>query len=421
MLRRNYKWNSILLSLTLLSLTICPLYMGEKVYANSYTLSALQEQQEKQEKNPVAKPDTNARAAALIDVTTGRILHSENGDIELPMASTTKVMTAIIAIEAGKLQAKVKTSKQAYAKEGSSIYLRLGEEMSLHHMLYGLMLRSGNDAATAIAEHVGGSEEGFVYLMNQKAEELGLEHTQFRNPHGLDEPGHYTTANDLARLSAYALQNATFREIVKTKVKVAPNPNDQWDYKWANKNKMLRLYEGADGVKTGYTKKALRCLVSSATRNGQQLAAVTLNDGSDWVDHEKMLDYGFATYPLYTVVDKGQKVKGYPLQTVRDWRYPLSDQERAQTTFKVDLHKQHSLDYQLGYRGHLKVFLENTEVGNVPLVDTKNPSQSSNQPSEAEQVTSIERSNQLSQDAAEMQGWLQQFQTVVVELFRLGA
>nr|WP_245595993.1 D-alanyl-D-alanine carboxypeptidase family protein [Paenibacillus taiwanensis] len=404
-------------------MTILPLFISEKGYAKSYRITSLQEQPIKQEKNPVAKPDTNARAAALIDVTTGRILHSENGDKELPMASTTKVMTAIVAIEAGKLQAKVKTSKRAYAKEGSSIYLRLGEEMSLHHMLYGLMLRSGNDAATAIAEHVGGSEEGFVYLMNQKAEELGLEHTQFRNPHGLDEPGHYTTANDLARLSAYALQNATFREIVKTKVKVAPNPNDQWDYKWANKNKMLRLYEGADGVKTGYTKQALRCLVSSATRNGQQLAAVTLNDGSDWVDHEKMLDYGFSSYPIYTLIEKSQKVEGYPLQTVREWRYPLSEQERTNTTFKVDLLEQDSLDYKLGYRGHLKVLLHDVEIGSVPLVETAKSPQPTIQRSGAGQAASfadIDRISQKEAKAVQEQAWLQHFQTVAVELFRLG-
>lgn len=248
-----------------------------------------------EEPKRIASPTTAAKAAALIDVSSGRILYSHNGDMELPMASTTKVMTAIVAIEHGRLDDKVKTSSRAVGKEGSSIYLRRGEVMSLHHLLYGLMLRSGNDAAVAIAEHVGGSEEGFVYLMNEQAKLLGLEHTQFRNPHGLDEKGHYTTAKDLARLSAYALHNKTFREIVRTRRKKVPNSIDNWDYVWSNKNKMLHLYEGADGVKTGYTRGALRCLVSSATRNDQQLVAVTLNDATDWADHKTLLDYGFSS------------------------------------------------------------------------------------------------------------------------------
>src|SRR5690606_10156946 len=129
---------------------------------------------------------------------------------------------------------------------GSSIYLKQGEEMSLHNMLYGLMLRSGNDAATAIAEHVGGSLEGFVHMMNETAQMIGMSNSQFKNPSGLDEEGHYATANDMAKLTAYALKNAAFQDIVKTKVKTAPNPNDPWDYRWLNKNKMLSIYEGAD-------------------------------------------------------------------------------------------------------------------------------------------------------------------------------
>lgn len=209
---------------------------------------------------------THAKAAALIDVESGRILYSSHGDEPMLIASLTKIMTAIVAIEYGDLNSKVKVGKKAFAKEGSSLFLRLGEEMTLQNMLYGLMLRSGNDAATAIAEHVGGSEEGFVHLMNAKAEELSLKHTHFANPHGLDAEGHYSSANDLAVLTAYALHNPVFKEIVKTQVKTADNPYEKWEYKWSNKNKMLRLYEGADGVKTGYTKK--RCAALSAPLPG---------------------------------------------------------------------------------------------------------------------------------------------------------
>ncbi|WP_254075382.1 D-alanyl-D-alanine carboxypeptidase family protein [Paenibacillus tritici] len=284
---------------------------------------------------------THARAAALIDVASGRILYSSRGDEPMLIASLTKIMTALVAIENGDITSKVKVGKNAFAKEGSSLYLKLGEEMTLKDMLYGLMLRSGNDAATAIAEHVGGSEQGFVYLMNAKAQELSLTNTHFANPHGLDAEGHYSSANDLAVLTAYAMHNPVFKEIVATKEKTADNPYEKWDYKWSNKNKMLRLYEGADGVKTGYTKKALRCLVSSATRDGQQLVAVTLNDGNDWNDHSSLLDFGFNHYPLKTLVERGEGVKGYSLVTGKDFAYPLGAGEEARLVNKLVLSGEH--------------------------------------------------------------------------------
>lgn len=315
-----------------------------------------------------AAPSTNAQAAALIDVESGRLLFNTRGDEELPIASLTKIMTAIVAIEHGTLSDRVKVSKRAYGKEGSSIYLHLGEEMSLENLLYGLMLRSGNDAATAIAEHVGGSEEGFVLLMNKKAEMLGLQHTQFQNPHGLDAKGHYSSANDLARLTAYALHNPVFKEIVRTPSRTAPNPNDPWDYKWDNKNKMLRLYEGADGVKTGYTKIARRCLVSSATRNDQQLVAVTINDGDDWNDHRKLLDYGFEHYPLQTLIRAGQAVQN-GLKAGITFSYPLSAEEARKIEFR--LKEQVSSSRLFGYRGNILIRLGDQEIGIVPVYDAR--------------------------------------------------
>ncbi|WP_035157178.1 D-alanyl-D-alanine carboxypeptidase family protein [Cohnella thermotolerans] len=316
---------------------------------------------------PASPPATHAKADALIDVTSGRLLVSHNGDREMKIASLTKIMTAIVAIEHGRLGDIVTVSKRAAGKEGSSLYLKAGEKIKLEDLLYGLMLRSGNDAATAIAEHVGGSLEGFVYLMNRKAEELGLAHTRFENPHGLDQQGHYSSANDLAVLTAYALHNDVFRKIVGTKVKTAPNPNETWDYKWVNKNKMLAMYEGADGVKTGYTKQALRCLVSSATRGGQQLVAVTLNDGNDWADHRRLLDYGFAHYPLRLVVQKGEPVAGYPYLTTADFRYPFSEGERDKLRIKLAPLASTSLDYQFGYRGKLIFRLDDRDIGTVAL------------------------------------------------------
>ncbi|GGD69528.1 D-alanyl-D-alanine carboxypeptidase DacB [Paenibacillus nasutitermitis] len=289
----------------------------------------------------------------------------------MKIASLTKIMTAIVAIEHGKLSDMVKTSKRAAGREGSSIYLKLGEEMSLQNMLYGLMLRSGNDVATAIAEHVGGSEEGFVHMMNEKAQMLGMSRSQFMNPHGLDIEGHYSSANDLAKLTAYALKNQTFKEIVKTKVKSAPNPNEKWDYSWKNKNKMLTMYDGADGVKTGYTKQAFRCLVSSATRNGQQLAVVTLNDGDDWMDHQKLLNWGFAHYPLAEVTHKGQPVNGYPLAVGRTLRYPLADGEKEQLRSRLVLTDQKATSYSLGERGTIEWYMGDMKIGATPVYEPR--------------------------------------------------
>ncbi|MBM7564441.1 D-alanyl-D-alanine carboxypeptidase family protein [Paenibacillus sacheonensis] len=333
-----------------------------------------------------AKPaaiSTGAVGAALVDVESGRILYSHNGDKPMLIASLTKIMTAIVAIEHGKLSDMVETSARAAGKEGSSIYLRRGEKMSLHNMLYGLMLRSGNDAATAIAEHVGGSEEGFVHMMNAKAELLGLANTQFMNPSGLDANGHYSSANDLAKLTAYALKNPVFKEIVKTKSKSAPNPNDPWDYVWKNKNKMLAMYEGADGVKTGYTKKSLRCLVSSATRSGQQLVAVTINDRNDWNDHMHMLNYGFTYFPLSEIAHKGQPVSGYPFAVGRTLRYPFAEGEKEQLQSKLKLLNTRSTAYLLGERGTMEWFVGDDKVGSAPVYESQDARVGVNKPAGA--------------------------------------
>jgi D-alanyl-D-alanine carboxypeptidase (penicillin-binding protein 5/6) len=323
-----------------------------------------------------AKPsiDTHAAGAALIDVESGRILYSKMGDAPMRIASLTKIMTAIVAIEHGHLSDKVKVSARAYGKEGSSIYLKLGEEMSLNNMLYGLMLRSGNDAATAIAEHVGGSLEGFIYLMNEKARMIGMTHSHFNNPSGLDEgKDHYASANDMAKLTAYALKNPVFQEIVKTKRKKVPNPNESWDYVWNNKNKMLSLFDGADGVKTGYTKLAKRCLVSSATRNGQQLAVVTLNDGNDWADHARLLQYGFQNFPQKMLVEKGVKVNSSPWVAGRSFSYPLLKEETSGLSQRVVPVKEETTDYRLGLRANLQLLLNTEQIGIVPMYEANSP------------------------------------------------
>nr|WP_235929925.1 D-alanyl-D-alanine carboxypeptidase family protein [Chengkuizengella marina] len=314
---------------------------------------------------------TSAEAFALIDVESGRIIESKQGDEQMLIASITKIMTAIVAIEDGDLSSEVTVGKNAYRKEGSSIYLHLGEKMNLENMIYGLMLRSGNDAATAIAEHVGGSIEGFSFLMNKKADEIGMKNSNFVNPHGLNEEGHYSSANDIAKLTAYALKNPIFQEIVRTKVKKVPNPHEEWDYTWYNKNKMLALYEGADGVKTGYTKNAGRCLVSSATRNGQQLVVVTLNAPQDWADHSRLLDFGFETYPHHYIIQEGESIQGQPYIASRSFKYPLTEEERSNVKLKLKLINPESVDYRLGDRGKLEFILNDIWIGSIPVNDVK--------------------------------------------------
>jgi len=329
----------------------------------------------------------NARAAILMDATSGRVLYGKNVDQEMLIASLTKIMTAIIAIEQGDLDELVTVGPNAVGVEGSSIYLKLGEKVPLATLLYGLMLRSGNDAAVAIAEHIGGSVEGFVYLMNEKAEYLGLEHTHFANPHGLDQKGHYSSARDLATLTAYALKNPTFQEIVKTEVKVVPWPGEKWHRKFYNKNKMLRLYQWADGVKTGFTKRARRTLVSSASKEGAQLVTVTLNDGDDWKESMMMLEYGFKHYDLVPVLEKGQVIIRKPIKTEDEkefhvvagapFQYSLTDEEKKKVVVEPVITVPSKLVRHANMQvGNARIYIDGEWIGSVPLVtaERKKPS-----------------------------------------------
>lgn len=243
----------------------------------------------------------SAASAILIEAETGTVIYEKNADVKRAMASTTKIMTAILTIEAGDLDREFVVDSYAIMVEGTSMGLREGDRVSRRDLLYGILLPSGNDAANAAAVSVGGSIGGFVELMNEKAEELGLTSTHFVTPSGLDADGHYTTAHDLAMLTAYAMKNETFREIVACSSAQVEFGNPPYMRTLYNSNKMLHRYEGAIGVKTGFTDNARRCLVSAAERDGTMLIAVTLNAGDDWNDHTKMLDYGFTqvySYPL---------------------------------------------------------------------------------------------------------------------------
>lgn len=249
--------------------------------------------------------DVSAVSAAMCEAETGRILFAHNKDAVLPMASTTKIMTALIAIEYGDMDKPTVITEEAVGVEGSSVYLAKGEVFTQKELLYALLLESGNDAAVSLAIAVAGNVGRFVDLMNKKAAELGLKNTCFKNPHGLSEEGHHTTSDELARLTAYALKLPLFEETVSTVSAVLEGEGHEKRY-LVNHNKLLRSYKGLIGVKTGYTLAAGRCLVTAARRNGMTLVAVTLNDRNDWADHEAMLDYGFSAFRMERVAAVGE-------------------------------------------------------------------------------------------------------------------
>jgi len=252
-----------------------------------------------------ADPHVSADAAIVMDVTTGEILFEKNARRQMPPASTTKILTAIVALENGNPLDIVTISKHAAYTEGSSVHLTPGEKLTLDDLLVGLLLRSGNDSAVAIAEHIAGSEQKFAELCNTRAKELGAQNTIFRNPHGLSMPGHYTTAYDLALLARHALTNLPrFADIVSTREDTIEWDGRSYDRQLRNTNKLLWMFEGADGVKTGTTKQAGQCLVSSATRNDQQLVAVVLHSGGRWNDSIQLLQYGFNNFKLLKFADK---------------------------------------------------------------------------------------------------------------------
>jgi D-alanyl-D-alanine carboxypeptidase (penicillin-binding protein 5/6) len=258
--------------------------------------------------------EITAKSAVVIDMNSKKILYIKNGNEKLPFASTTKIMTAIVAIEMCDLQEVVKVDDKAVEIEGSSIYLQKGEELTLSDLLYGLMLHSGNDAAEAIAYHISGSIENFAALMNYKAKLIGADNTNFINPHGLPNELHYTTASDLAHICIYAMQNDTFRQIVATKSITVKTNGTGINRNLVNKNKLLYSYEGANGIKTGYTDLAGRCLCGAAEQNGMQLISVVLNSKDIYGDTQKLFDYYFENYSEHTFMKKGEYVLSIPVQ-----------------------------------------------------------------------------------------------------------
>ncbi len=324
-------------------------------------------------------PAVGAKGAALMDVDSGRLLFGKNEQQQLPMASTTKIMTAILAIESGRLDDLVTISDTAVQVEPSSIWLVPGEQIQLLHLVYGLMLRSGNDAACAIAEHLAGSVSAFADVMNQKARQLGMLNTSFRNPHGLPDPEHYTTASDLAKLSAYALRNRQFTAIVSTTRFSSPCEQQGAPRIWYNKNRLLQIYPGADGVKTGWTRAAGYCLVASASRNGQRLVAVVLNSPDDWGETAALLDYGFANYKSLVVVSPGQYVsvvpveKGYPQYVgaiaAQGFSWPVRQGEQLELRYLVQVEQQVIAPLKKGDNlGYLQIIHQGDTITKIPLI-----------------------------------------------------
>lgn len=313
----------------------------------------------------------SAKSAILMDAATGRILYSKMPDEKSLIASTTKIMTALVICEQCNVLDRVRIPKEAVGIEGSSVYLKEGEVLTIQELLYGLMLQSGNDAATALAIYCGGTVEGFVQMMNDKAKTLGLENTHFENPHGLDGKDHYSTARDLGALASYAMQNPIFAKIVSTK---SIKAGERF---FKNHNKLLWQLEGADGVKTGYTRSAGRILVSSATRMDRRLVAVTINDPCDWLDHATLINDGFQRYKESKIVVQGQTVghteiaggqfKQVEVLAKEDFSCYLSEEEKVEI-YLPSLGFVYAPVAEGQSAGYAQVYLDNHCIGKIPLV-----------------------------------------------------
>ncbi len=316
-----------------------------------------------------AEPSIRAQSAILMDAESGRVLYELDADTRSRIASTTKIMTGLLACETLALDAEYAVPAEAVGIEGSSMYLRAGERVTGRELLYGLMLRSGNDAAVALAILCDGSVERFAARMNARAAKLGMENTHFQNPNGLDEEGHFSTARDLARLARAAMKNPDFREAAGTK-------NASFGQRaLTNHNKLLWSYPGANGVKTGYTRAAGRILVSSAERGGRLLIAVTICDPDDWNDHAKLLDYGFSAFEKHTFLSAGEAVGTVPVvggtrESVNavsggTLSWPLRPEE--QTELRVHLPRLTFAPVLPGPAGWAELLVDGEAVRSVPL------------------------------------------------------
>lgn len=314
---------------------------------------------------PISVLADSAKSSVVMDLDSGRVMYQKDMNQKRLIASTTKIMTAIVAIENGELTKKIKVGKEVLSMYGTNIYVEVGESMRLKDLLYGLLLRSGNDASVVIAKAVAGSEEKFVNMMNDKAKEIGMKNTIFKNPHGLDEKTeNYSTAYDMAKLSKYVYQNKTYRNITSTsKYEVSTGKKT---YLWYNRNKLLTDYEYCTGGKNGYTPRAGKTLVSTASKNGLNLTAVTLSDGDIYTNHKNLYEIIFSKYQRYKIVDKNHFVidkefVDYDVYLKNSFYYPLSKGELDDIKTVVYFFD----DVTSNKVGKIKVYLAEEEIGEV--------------------------------------------------------
>lgn len=324
--------------------------------------------------------DVTAKSAIVIEAATGKVLYEKNANDRRYPASTTKIMTLITALEEGNINDVITASDAAATTEGSTLWLTAGEQLPMLDMLYGIMLVSGNDATVAVAEHISGSVPAFAQLMTNKAQALGATHTHFANSSGLPDVNHYTTAADMAKITAYGYKLPLFAQIVATKEKTMPWQGKEHDRDLFNENRMLWLYDGANGAKTGYTEDAGRCLVSAANRNGVQLIAVVFDSEKMWDDSIAMLDYGFAHVHGQTIIKQGDILKNVkvlegkdsdavPLYAQSEITIPVIDGNEDDFTTVIDAPDKLNAPLEQGQVvGHAKVLYQDKEIGSTDLV-----------------------------------------------------
>ncbi len=325
----------------------------------------------------LSEPNVSAESAVLIEADSGEVVYQKAADRSMAMASTTKIMTAYVAITQGDVTSEICVSPGAVGVEGSSIYLYQGEKLTLEALLYAMMLESANDAAAAIALHFDETVADFACRMNEAAAALGLENTHFTNPHGLYDEDHYTTARDLAALARAALENETFRKIVSTYKHTIPLKAGEGTRMLINHNKLLKSYDGCIGVKTGFTKKSGRCLVTAAERQGVRLIAVTLRAPDDWNDHKKMLDYGFSLYEGIELAAAGDFSYRLPVVGGKQETVSVCNPEgvrlvrrkgQGEITHRVELRQFYYAPLEAGQElGRVVFYAEGNEIAAVPL------------------------------------------------------
>ena len=317
--------------------------------------------------NAIAEEDTfdTAKSSIVMDLDSGRVLYENNADEERLIASITKIMTCIIAIEEGDLDSEVEAGDEILKMYGTSIYLELNEKMKLIDLLYGLMLRSGNDASVVIAKAVAGSEEKFVKMMNEKAKEIGMTNTTFRNPHGLDEETkNYSTARDMAKLSRYAYKNKTYRKIIGTEEYRVKTDNKS--YLWYNRMKLLGDYKYCTGGKNGYTPSAGKTLVTTHKKGNLKITVVTLYDNDEYNNHERLAEYAFDNYSNYDIVDKNDfdlVIDDNKYYVNKSFSYPLTESEKDNVKVLA------SIDDSInsGKVGNINISLNNKSLKKIPL------------------------------------------------------